>query len=164
MNASIAAASGASQSGIPAGTAVMFDSSAPGGLASVAAPTGTATAGSVGPVATNSATAGKGGYVDVNVTAGYVVGGTFGVQLAQNGYFVYAGGALTSPPGGASITYSNSTASPGFAVGVQGSFYGSLQGGYSFGAAPGTFFEIGGGGPAGFAVTGYYVFGPFSYK
>jgi RHS repeat-associated protein len=160
LNQSVPGGAPLSQSGLPPGTAVIAGAGGREGFAPVP---GLSPSGAAVP-ATGAAVAGTPGYVDINVTAGYGVGATFGIQLAENGYFVYAGGALTSPPGSLSVTTSPFAASSGFAVGVQytNAYLVSGQFGYQFGS--GAFIEGGIGGPPGFSLTGFYVVGPFPYR
>lgn len=99
-------------------------------------------------------------YTDYNVTVGYGLGVTAGVMVDANGYYPYAGLAITTPGVSMSVTTSTSEVSTGFAVGAQATFGVAGQVGYGFGEGGGWFGEVGGGFPPGGSVTGYYVPGP----
>ncbi|MCK6554084.1 hypothetical protein L6Q96_05800 [Candidatus Binatia bacterium] len=104
-----------------------------------------------------------GGYIDINVTAGYLLGATGGVMFASEGYYPYAGGSLTSPPGSVSVSASPFAASPGWAVAVQITTPTLIvvQVGYGIGAWP--FVEVGIGGPRGISGTAFHAWGPVRY-
>jgi RHS repeat-associated protein len=155
LNASVPGGVALADQGVRAGTPTVFGSPPAGGAGVAGSAPGQA--GSVSP-----------GYVDINGTAGFfvgrTVGATGGLQLADKGFFVYLGPALTTPGGSVAFTYSPDTASSGIAVGLQATYYLSFQAGYSFGSSPGRFFEFGVGGPPGLSLSAYYAFGPFSYS
>ena len=99
----------------------------------------------------------KRGYVDVNFTGGNIAGVTGGLLISQSGIYPYLGGALTSPYGSVSITWSPSEVVPGWNVAVQGGVRGVTgQFGYSFGERGSRFWEVGLGWP-GFSFTTFYV-------
>jgi len=95
-------------------------------------------------------------YIDVNVSLGYWGGATGGIMFSPEGISPYIGGGIVSPPGGFSLTWSQSDPVPGWNVGLQGGFWGGGQIGYSYGEGGGPFWEIGFVTP-GFSLTYYYV-------
>jgi RHS repeat-associated protein len=103
-------------------------------------------------------------YIDINVSVGSWFGGTGGFLIGAEGVYPYAGGGIVSPYGGASITWSPSDPSPGWNVGLQGTYGIAGQYGYSFGKGGGQFWEIGLGWPPGGTATGYYVFDPWKWS
>ena len=101
------------------------------------------------------------GYIDFNVSGGYIGGVTFGLVISNNGnVHLYAGGGLMTPGVSGAVTVSTSEASSGWNVGLQGQNGLAGQVGYSFSNNGSWFGEIGGGGPAGVSLSGYYIFNP----
>jgi len=80
------------------------------------------------------------------------------------GYIYVGGGAVTLGIGG-SITWSPSSPTAGWNIGLQGSAGGAAQIGYGFGRGGSFFWELGLGGSypslIGASLTGYYILGPF---
>jgi hypothetical protein len=83
----------------------------------------------------------------------------------------YIGGGIVSPGVGGSLTWSRSDISAGVNVALQLAAILAGQGGYAFGKGckkGSWFWEIGMGGSlptlVGGSLTGYYVFGPFSFE
>lgn len=101
------------------------------------------------------------GYIDINVTAGFWGGITFGWIATSSETEFYVGGGLVTPGVSGSITYSPSDPTPGWAVGLSGAAVVAGQVGYSFGEGGGSFWElgIGGGYPTlfGGSATVYYL-------
>ncbi len=99
-------------------------------------------------------------YVDINVSGGYIGGGTAGVMINDTGIYPYIGGGLSTPGVSVSTTWSPNDPTPGLNVGLQGS-----GGGYAgqIGIDPNgnPFVEVGAGGPSGVFGGAYYVFGPY---
>jgi RHS repeat-associated protein len=172
INASLA--STPASANLTPGTLAALSSSEPGGVTSVSSPSGAVLTGLTGQARSGGSGASVGatgqtpapGYVDINITAGNIGGVTGGVLLTNSGYLVYVGIALTTPPGGASITASPFTASPGLAFGFQATIPAllSFQAGYGLSPPGGFFFESGFGAPAGASLTAFYAFGLFPYK
>jgi RHS repeat-associated protein len=102
-------------------------------------------------------------YIDINISGGYWGGASFGVLIGSEGLFPYFGGGVVSPGAGVSINWSPSDPTTGWGVGVQATAGVSGQFGYSFGPCGGKYWEIGGGWPPGFSITGYYVFNPWEW-
>ena len=98
------------------------------------------------------------GYADINVTAGYYAGVTFGWLISNSQTYFYFGAGFVTPGASVSVTYSPSDVSPGWAIGAGFTAGGAGQIGYSFGKDGGLFWERGGGWPPGISVTFYYVF------
>jgi len=112
-------------------------------------------------------------YLDLNFSFGFpfFIGFTGGVMWTKEEISPYIGGGIVSPGWGGSLTWSPNNISPGVSVALQLAAIVAGQGGYSFGkgCTPGSWFwEIGMGGSlptiAGGSLTGYYVFGPYSFK
>ncbi len=95
------------------------------------------------------------GYVDFNLMACFGLGATAGFQFNIHGLHLYAG-----PAGGfgvsGSLTYSPATLATGWGHGFQGTAFISFQVGSS-GTPKTSFFEFGGGFPAGVNWSIYYV-------
>ena len=107
-------------------------------------------------------------YIDINVSAGFWLGGTAGILISPSGTYIYVGGGFVTPGVGGSITWSPSDPTCGWNVGLQGTAVVGGQVGYGFGEDGGWFGEIGIGGSyptwLGGSLTGYYVFGPYGEK
>jgi RHS repeat-associated protein len=102
-------------------------------------------------------------YVDINISGGFIVGFTAGLQINGSGVYPYIGGGLVTPGIGGSVTYSQSDPAPGeWSVGAQGQFLAAYQGGRSFGPNGDYFQEIGAGIPPGGSLTAFYTFPPGS--
>jgi len=82
-------------------------------------------------------------------------------MINNTGIYPYFGGGVVTPGAGASITWSPSTPTTGWNVGLQGQAGVAGQVGYGFGDNGGWFWEVGGGWPPGASLTGYYAWGPF---
>jgi RHS repeat-associated protein len=109
-------------------------------------------------------------YVDIGVSGGVWVGGTFGVQIGTGGVFVYVGAGVTTPGIGGSIQFSPNKPSPGWGGQFQGALgTGSVgpAGTATFGPGGFTGGSVGVGGglfgskTTGFGAYGTYTFGPF---
>jgi len=106
-------------------------------------------------------------YFDANFSAGWFGAGiTFGVMIdtRTQGYYSYLGGGIMTPGFSFAITKSPQSPSRGWSIGLQGQGLvgiGAAQGGYSFGECGGFFYETGYGGPLGYSLTGFYVWGPY---
>ena len=103
------------------------------------------------------------GYVDINFSFGtkWFLGATGGVVLSNRGVFPYIGGGIVTPGPSGAVTGSPFEPTPGWNVGLQGTFI--LSGQVGVDKNRDLFWEVGFGGPAGAALTGYYIFGPFPY-
>lgn len=101
-------------------------------------------------------------YIDINVSLGYIGGGTGGIMIGSEGIYPYGGGGAMTPPGGVSVTWTPADPSPGWNVGLQGGYWGGGQIGYSFGEGGGPFGEVGFVTP-GASLTGYYVGEPWKW-
>jgi RHS repeat-associated protein len=103
---------------------------------------------------------GSEGYTDLNLSLGYGVGATGGVQWDDRGnWYPYVGAGLMSPPGSASLTQGFwQSPSPGWNAGVQVSRGLVYNNGRAFGECAAGFEEVGGGLPPGISLTGYYIF------
>ena len=106
-------------------------------------------------------------YLDLNVSVGKWVGGTYGVLLGESGIYPYSGGGIVIGPFpvSGSITYSHSDPTPGLNCGVQAQAGYAVQVGYAYGRKGGPkggpFEEFGFGFPPGISLTCYTVVGPF---
>jgi hypothetical protein len=100
------------------------------------------------------------GYTDFNFSMGHAIGVTAGIVISDDsGVHWYVGGGAVEGLS-VSITRSISAVTPGLNAGFQvAAFGGSYQIGKSF-ADNGLFHEFGGGGPAGAALTAYWVSQP----
>jgi len=99
-------------------------------------------------------------YLDVNVSAGtpWFVGGTGGAMFQGGCVYPYVGGGLVTPGASPAVTWSPSSVTTGWNVGLQVNFGPAFQVGYSFGENGGFFWEVGGSMPPGASLTAYYVF------
>jgi len=59
-------------------------------------------------------------FININITAGFIGGGTGGIMIGSEGIHWYVGGGLTTPKASVAVTYSSVKAEEGY--------YGSLQG------------------------------------
>jgi RHS repeat-associated protein len=100
-------------------------------------------------------------YIDINISGGFIIGGTGGILISSSGIYPYVGLGLTTPGVSGSITWSPSDPTTGWNIGAQAQYGVAFQRGYGFGEGGGWFTEIGAGWPPGASVMGYYVFGPF---
>jgi RHS repeat-associated protein len=99
-------------------------------------------------------------YIDINISGGFILGITGGIQINSSGVYPYLGGGLVTPGVGSSITWSPSDPAPGqWSAALQGQAGPAWQGGYSFGDNGDWFQEVGAGFPAGASLTGFYTFG-----
>jgi hypothetical protein len=112
-------------------------------------------------------------YLDLNFSFGFpfFLGFTGGIMWNKTEISPYIGGGVVSPGWGGSLTWSRLDISPGVNVALQLAAIIAGQGGYAFGKGcekGSWFWEIGMGGSlptlAGGSLTGYYVFGPFSFE
>jgi RHS repeat-associated protein len=62
------------------------------------------------------------GYVNIGATAGFILGGTAGINIGSSGVSFYAGVGLVAPGIDPSITYSTSDPSPGWSIAAQASY------------------------------------------
>ncbi len=98
-----------------------------------------------------------GGYIDINISAGFGLGITFGVQITPGGKtHPYLGWGLVTPGAGGAVTWSPSDPSPGeLSVQAQVAFGGAFAVGEPVeGGSP--FYEVGAGTP-GASLTLYYT-------
>jgi RHS repeat-associated protein len=99
-------------------------------------------------------------YLDVNVSGGtpWFVGGTGGAMVQDGCIYPYVGGGLVTPGVSPAVTWSPSSVTTGWTLGLQVNFGPAFQVGYSFGQDGGLFWEVGGSMPPGASLTAYYVF------
>ena len=99
-------------------------------------------------------------YIDVNISAGILFGGTGGYLVGPSGITPYLGGGLMVSPSPASIsvTFSWFDPTPGLNCGVQAQAGFAVQVGRSYGRKPAPFEEFGFGWPPGGSATCFWVF------
>jgi hypothetical protein len=102
------------------------------------------------------------GQYDIGVTAGFIGGGTIGVQFGNNGKFFFLGyGYDFGPPVSASVMVSNQSVQPGWQTSVQGTFSNGSAGQLSFDENGFSGSGAGVGYPPGGSIMHSYTFGPW---
>jgi len=106
-------------------------------------------------------------YIDINISGGYIVGGTAGIIIGSKGIYTYEGPVATTPGVGGSIMWSPDNPTTGWNVAAQGMLIASYQRGYSFGKNGGWFSEYGLGAAyptlGSLSGGGYYVHDPWQW-